>query len=209
MWRGIPAALTFMITFTFYFYVSTLTFILLSVSTSGASESPDSGECEETRWELLGGHAPPLGHCQGEQHEAAEAEKGGERTTWKYIFQLDGSTQIIFFFILDLSFRRSWFGIWQWSRRCKNKEKENFWNFRGTLKLVMAYEYDQCQWPMINVNTDLFRILLKHSRNNRTDYIWPHQVVSCTTYEPRLKYFSSFTQTFLCIKIWLTGKCVV
>ena len=73
---------------------------IVFVSTSGASESPDSGECEETRRELLGGHAPPLGHCQGEQHEAAEAEKGGERTTWKYIFQLDGCTQIILFLSL-------------------------------------------------------------------------------------------------------------
>ena len=59
---------------------------IVFVSTSGASESPDSGECEETRRELVGGHPPPLGHCQGEQHEAAEAEKGGEKKQYENIF---------------------------------------------------------------------------------------------------------------------------
>ena len=47
-----------------------------ALSLSGASEPPDPRECEETRWELPGGHPPSFGHCQGKQHEAAEAEKG-------------------------------------------------------------------------------------------------------------------------------------
>ena len=57
--------LTFRITFT------------LALSLAGASEPPDPRECEETRRELVGGHPPSFGHCQGEQHEAAETEEGG------------------------------------------------------------------------------------------------------------------------------------
>ena len=49
----------------------------LPLSLSGTSKPPDPRECEEARRELLGGHPPSFGHCQGEQHEAAEAEEGG------------------------------------------------------------------------------------------------------------------------------------
>ena len=66
----------------------------LALLLSGASEPPDPRECEETRWELPGGHPPSFGHCQGKQHEAAEAEEGGTyfKTKWSYIFQLNGHT---------------------------------------------------------------------------------------------------------------------
>ena len=51
-------------------------FLKVNVDVKGESEPPDPWECEETRGKFFGGHPPPPRHRQGEQHEAAEAEKG-------------------------------------------------------------------------------------------------------------------------------------
>ena len=48
----------------------------MNADVKGESEPPDPWECEETRGKFFGGHPPPPRHRQGEQHEAAEAEKG-------------------------------------------------------------------------------------------------------------------------------------
>ena len=48
----------------------------MNADVKGESEPPHPWECEEARGEFFGGHPPPPRHRQGEQHEAAEAEKG-------------------------------------------------------------------------------------------------------------------------------------
>ena len=48
----------------------------MNADVKGESEPPDPWECEETRGKFFGGHPPPPRHREGEQHEAAEAEKG-------------------------------------------------------------------------------------------------------------------------------------
>ena len=48
----------------------------MNADVKGESEPPDPWEREEARGKFFGGHPPPPRHRQGEQHEAAEAEKG-------------------------------------------------------------------------------------------------------------------------------------
>ena len=51
-------------------------FLKVNADVKGESEPPDPWEREEARGKFFGGHPPPPRHRQGEQHEAAEAEKG-------------------------------------------------------------------------------------------------------------------------------------
>ena len=82
--------------------------ITFTVALSGASEPPGPGECEETRRELVGGHPLALGHRQGEQHEAAEAEEGGHifSNNMEIYFPIKWKHSQVIFHILDFSFRR-------------------------------------------------------------------------------------------------------